>query len=187
MDAGPQVDESWQRSLAIRYSYVNYALQQLGNFTGDVSYYQRALDTALKSDEIFKSLALAHAGEHNATISRSLADGLSNIGWLRWKCCRDLSGSLRDLHESLDRFEILAAADPDNLEARRDVADLNRQIGAVLAEAGRTHEALEPSRKALAIYEQLQRADPTSLENVGYLTEVRARLAALGVKECCQH
>jgi tetratricopeptide (TPR) repeat protein len=101
------------------------------------------------------------------------------IGLLRWKCCRDLTGSLRDLRESRERFEKLAAADPQNLEARRDVADVHRTVGQVLTEAGRTAEALDASTKALTIYEELARADPSSMENAAYIATVRARIAGL--------
>ena len=177
--AGPQASESWQRGLSIRYQYIGYALLALGDCTGDVSYYQRALDAFLKRDEICQRLARLHAGQPDATITRALADDLDTIGWLRWKCCRDLTGSLRDLRESLEIFEKLATADPQNLEARRDVAAVHSYIGQVLAEAGRKSEALSESLKALTIYEDLTRADPSNMENAAYSAKVRERIAAL--------
>ena len=108
-----------------------------------------------------------------------MADGLNDIGLLRWKCCQDFANALLDLREALRRFEVLAAADPSNIEGRRDVADATRRIGTVLAEAGRKPEAMDVNARALTMYEELARADPSSGENAAYLAEVRARIAAL--------
>jgi len=177
--AGPQSSESWQRGLSIRYQYIGYALRALGDCTGDVSYYRRALEAVLKRDEICRGLARSHAGQPDAAITRALAEDLNTIGLLRWKCCGDLNGALRDLGESRESCEKLAAADPQNLEARRDLADVHSVVGEVLAEAGRKREAFGASLKALVIYEELARADPSSMENAGYVAKVRARMAGL--------
>jgi hypothetical protein len=98
---------------------------------------------------------------------------------LRWKCCGDLTGSLRDLRESRESLEKLAAADPENLEARRDIAGVHSLIGQVLGEAGRTREALGASLKALIAYEELARADPSSMEDAGYIAKLKARITVL--------
>ena len=119
------------------------------------------------------------AGHPDAAITRALAEDLNTIGLLRWKCCGDLNGALRDLGESRESCEKLAAADPQNLEARRDLADVHSVVGEVLAEAGRKREAFGASLKALVIYEELARADPSSMENAGYVAKVRARMAGL--------
>jgi hypothetical protein len=72
---------------------------------------------SMKGNAIYKSLALKHAGRSDARISRAVADGRNDIGWLRWKCCQDFANALLDLREPLRRFELLAAADPSNIEA----------------------------------------------------------------------
>src|SRR5262249_25691367 len=100
LSAGLQTSEPWQRSLSIRYQYIGFALRALGDCTGDVSYFQRALDVVLRRNEISRSLARSHAGQPDAAITRALADDLNTIGLLRWKCCRDLTAALRDLRES---------------------------------------------------------------------------------------
>jgi len=86
---------------------------------------------------------------------------------------------LRDLHESLQTFEKLAAADPQNLEGRRDIADVHNRIGEVLAEAGRSREAMSANLRALTRYEELARADPSSMENASYIAKVRSRIVEL--------
>src|SRR5207249_10231758 len=120
--------------------------------------------------------AAAHPDQPNP---RDVSDGLHDIGLSRWKCCRDLTGALRDLQESLQGFQQIAAADRENLEAQRDVADGYAHIGLVLGEAGRRNEALQNNRRALAIYEELARRDPNSEQNAGNAASVRARITAL--------
>ena len=65
------------------------------------------------------------------------------------------------------------------MEARRDVAGTYNTLGRILGEAHRPSEGLEALRKALALYEQVSRADPTSAEDASYVAEMRARIAAL--------
>jgi non-specific serine/threonine protein kinase/serine/threonine-protein kinase len=173
---GPSPDPDNQTKLAPKYFYVGYALRDLGDRTGDVTYYQRALEVSLKGFAIYNELASADPTLLNR---RNVADGLSDIGLLRWKCCRQLTGALRDLEEARKNFEGIAAGDAQNLEARRDVADVNQKIGLVLAESGRREGALATNRKALALYQELGRADPTSGENAGYIKAILARIAAL--------
>jgi tetratricopeptide (TPR) repeat protein len=179
LSAGPQVVESWQRGLSIRYQYIGYALRALAECTGDVSYYRRSLEALLKRDEIIRTLTRSHVNQPDASLTRALADDLTTIGLLRWKCCRDLTGALHDLRESRESFERLAAADPQNLEARRDLASVDNSSGEVLAEAGRSREALDASLKALTAYEEIALADPSSKEDAAYVAKMRARIAAL--------
>jgi hypothetical protein len=42
---------------------------------------------------------------------------------------------------------------------------------------------LDASRKALSIFEELARADPSSMENTANLAKVKARVAKLGGRE----
>ncbi len=174
--SGPSADQFWQSKLAPKYFYVGYALRDLGDSTGDITYYRRALEVSLKGFAIHQALAQSDPTLPNR---REVADGLSDIGLLRWKCCRDQAGALRDLEEARNSFERIAAVDSQNLEAQRDVADVNQKIGVVLAESGRREAALATDRKALALYEELGRADPSSGENAGYIKAVRSRIAAL--------
>lgn len=173
---GPRDDASWLNRLAPKYFYVGYALRDLGERTGDVSYYRQALDVSRKGSALYQRLAAANPTQNNL---RNVADGLADTGILRWQCCRDLAGAMRDLDQAVNRFQGISNADAHNLEARRDVADACQKIGVVMAEAGRRSEALAADRKALSIYEELGRADPTSRENADYIADVRARLAAL--------
>jgi tetratricopeptide (TPR) repeat protein len=174
--AGAQPDESWQVSLASRHFRVGYALNELGDRTGEVSYHREALEIQLKGDAVMRTLSASNPKRPHR---RELADDLISIGLSRWSCCRDLDGALRDDREALKMFEQLAKEDPDNLEARRDVANTYMTGGEILGKAGRRPEALNMYRKAEAVYEGLRRADPASAENVAFLAEVRTQVAAL--------
>jgi serine/threonine protein kinase/tetratricopeptide (TPR) repeat protein len=171
---GQHSDEFWMYNTASRYFRVGYALKLLGDRTGDRSYYQRALETQLQGDAVMRALARMHP-EHSR--ERELADDLLNIGQSRSQCCRDFDGATRDLRDALTRFERLGAADPQNLEAKRDVGNTRDALAMVLAEAGRSDEALAASRAAVETFEDLVRADPANRENTEMLTLARTRIA----------
>jgi tetratricopeptide (TPR) repeat protein len=174
---GPRTEEPWLAQESAIGFYIAYAFRELGNRTGEITYYQQALESALKGDTINRRLVTAHPAQPYHR--RNLADGLTEIAFLRWKCCRDLAGALRDIHDALNGFGGLAEQDPENMEARRDVANAKKNLGWILGEAGRLKEALGANREALAIYERVRRADPDSQEDAGYIAEVQARIAAL--------
>jgi tetratricopeptide (TPR) repeat protein len=163
-------------SLAPKYFYVGYALRDLGDRTGDLRYFNEALQVSLKGYALYTELA---STDPNPGRLRNVADGLADVGILRWKCCRDLTAALRDLQDSAQRFQGMADHDPLNLEGLRDVADVNEKLGVVLAEARRRSEALAAYRKALSIYEDLGHRDPTSRENAGHIKGVRAGIVAV--------
>jgi tetratricopeptide (TPR) repeat protein len=173
---GQRGEESWQVSLASAQFRVAYALKALGNRSGDVSYHRQALDIQLQGHAVMRALA---ASNPNKPRRRELADGLLSIAMSRWKCCRDLSGAIQDARKSLESFQRLAEENPHNAEARRDVGNAYMTVGGFLGEAGRRLEARTMNRKALAVYEELERTDPASAENATYLAEVRARIASL--------
>jgi tetratricopeptide (TPR) repeat protein len=174
---GPRTEESWLVQESATCFYVAYALRELGNRSGEITYYRQAVESALNGDAINRRLVTAHPAQPNHR--RNLADGLTEIAFLRWKCCRDLAGALRDIHDALSGFGGIADQDPDNMEARRDIANAKKNLGWILGEAGRLKEALEANREALAIYERVRRADPSSQEDAGYVADVQARIAAL--------
>jgi non-specific serine/threonine protein kinase/serine/threonine-protein kinase len=175
LEAGGQYsDEQWLTNLSSRYFRVGYALWALAEHTGDLSYYRQALEVQVKGEAINRKLAAAHPQQ-----ARALADGLLSLALSRWKCYRDLKGTLRDLHEVLDRFQRLADADPHDIEAQRDLANAYETLGMVLGENGQLSKALKADRKALAIFEELGRADPSNGENSDFLAAVRKRIAAL--------
>ena len=173
---GPLRGKSWGVCLKNGFFHITYALWKLGDLTGDASYYRQALENSLKGGAISRDLAEAYPEYANG---REPSDALTSIGESRWKSSRDLAGAMRDFSEALEHFQKLAAADPRNLEARRDVANVFHAMGTPLAEAGHRSEALSAFQRALVLYEDVARGDPTSREDAGYITETRSRIAAL--------
>lgn len=93
--------------------------------------------------------------------------------------CRDLDGALHDLEEARGGFQKIADRDSDNLEARRDLGDIYKNRAKLLDESHRSTEAADAYRKALAIYQEFARTDPTNGENRQSLDDVSARIASL--------
>ena len=175
--AGPHDEPFWQVRVSTIHFHVSYPLQWLGERTGEAEYFKDALESALKGDAINRQL-VARDPEDVASLRR-LADGLTEIGLLRWRCCRDLAGALRDEEVARDGFQHIVDRDTQNLEARRDLAHAYNSLGIILGEADQRSAALDANRAALAIYDRIDRADPTDDENRRYLSEVRARIAAI--------
>jgi non-specific serine/threonine protein kinase/serine/threonine-protein kinase len=111
--------------------------------------------------------ALAAADPNNANTRRSLAVGYLKTG--------DVVGNpnfrnnlgkpaeaVEYYRKALTIFEGLAAADPANAVARRDLTVAYQRLGDVLAETGSPAQALESFRKALAIQKALAAADPAN-------------------------
>jgi len=175
--AGVHDELFWQARLSTVYAYISYPLLEMGERTGDIAYFKEALDSQLKRDAINRRLAAKQP--ENADYIRRQADGLAEIGLLRWRCCQDLAGALRDEEAALNGFQRILARDGQNLEARRDIANAYNNLGSVLGQAHQRSRALDANHKALAIYEDLSRTDPTSAENRRYMSDVRARIALL--------
>jgi eukaryotic-like serine/threonine-protein kinase len=165
----------WQEHLSAKYFSVGYRLWTVAQRTGDPSYYRQALEFHLKGQAINNALAAAYPTRE----SRRLADGLLTVANTRWYCCRDTSRTLAQTQQALAMFQELVNADPQNAEARRDVANTLQLRGRVLGEIGLRREALAADREALAIYEDLRRADATDRENDIAIGIVNSQLAVL--------
>jgi non-specific serine/threonine protein kinase/serine/threonine-protein kinase len=175
--SGGHDEAFWQVRLSTVYFYIAYPLAELGERMGDVAYFKDALDSSLKGDAINRLLTAK--SPERTDYARRLADGLADIGARRWHCCQDLAGALRDEEAALNGFQRILARDGQNLEARRDVANVYNNLGSILGQAHQRSRALDANHRALAIYEDLSRTDPTSEENRRYAAEVRARIATL--------
>jgi eukaryotic-like serine/threonine-protein kinase len=176
--AGQQPGEAWRSSLSAKYFSVGYQFMALSTITGDRTWGCKALDAQLRGHAINRAIAAAHPAQPN----RQLADGLLSTASSRWTCRHDFDGTMTDLRQATDVFERLVSADPQNIEARRDLANVYWELGIVLTEAGRKTRALAANRKALAILQGLEQADPASVENARLLTAVRGRLHKLETK-----
>jgi len=73
----------------------------------------------------------------------------------------------------------LADADPDNLEAQRDVADIDLSLARIYQQLGELTEARRRCTLALQTLERGQQLDPTSAETARMLGDARQRMTAL--------
>jgi len=169
--AGTRPGEEWQLRLSSKYFSVGYRLMALAKLTGDITYARRAQQVQAKGHAINRTLAALHPG----VPSRPLADGLLSVAQSRWVCCGEFHTAISEIHEALDHFERLARTDPQNEEARRDLANAYGVLASALSGAHQESEALEATRRALAIREELERADPTDGENKSLLNQIRTR------------
>ena len=171
MPPAPTDDESLlQASLA--YFRVAYRNDALARAMGDSSYYRRALDAALQG----AAVAREPIERQPVRFRRKAADSLGTVGLYRWLCCHDAQGALRDLRSAEQMFDNLAAGDPQNLEAQRDVANNEKAIGTVLAQSGHIRQGVVWYRKAIKVYELLELADPPDQETAHSLADARRLL-----------
>jgi len=82
----------------------------------------------------------------------------------------DVSGGLDYQRQAMKIDEVLAAADPANVDAQLDLAISQSNIAELLSLGGKSSEAEESYGKALAILEILSRTNPSN-------TEIRFTLA----------
>jgi tetratricopeptide (TPR) repeat protein len=68
--------------------------------------------------------------------------------------------------ESLSQFQEIAAADPQNAEAQRDVGVAHLRMAATLSMERREASAAAERNKALGIYESLLRRDPKNRDDI---------------------
>lgn len=169
-------DENWRNAHVASCLRMGYALFALGEATGDRSYYQQAMPYGT---EAYQKLLLLAAAHPERSYDRSLADARMTIGNIRWKASGDFADAWREIGNARDVFQRLLAADPQNLELKRDLANSWMALGRILAESGQRKDALAAELTALSIYEDLGRADPASSENSSQLTTSRSRIAAL--------
>lgn len=153
---------------------VAYALWSVGKQTGDRQYYREALESQLAGLE-----KVRRRTEHPERLERDLADALISIAYSRAHCHCDLGQAVRETEEALVMFRRLSAAEPQNAEARFDLANAYESLATVLTEDGQGTDALKAHREALAIYAELYRADPANGESARFADGVRDQMTAL--------
>jgi len=161
-----------QKDVAQSYENICYAFWNLGESSGDKINYQSALASLLKAHEIRRGLLTAETG--NARYKSAVADGIKEISQLQSKLGNH-SEAVNGFRQALIIFEESVAADPTNMEARRNLAYTHENLGQTFADAGDLTNALAHSRQAYLMLDALCRADPTSGEDRRHL-EITRRL-----------
>jgi tetratricopeptide (TPR) repeat protein len=162
-----EVSEKWasgvgsSEALAILrdcYQQVGNALARTGDLYGARDSLQKAEEAANRLSSmanIVLEQRYNSIGLHNSFGDILAAPDDPNFG--------DPSGAIRRYQQALELAEGLAAGDPKNLNARRNLAICYRRIGMLLARQN-PGEAVGYYEKALPIAEDLDSSDPSNIE-----------------------
>ena len=165
--------------LAGRYSqYVGYALELLGDFTGDPQYYLRARTAHQRSAETVRE---DFRKAPNPLTQRDLADGLCEFGWCQ-SLCGEYQPAIETLKEALALMEPVAKADPNSLEAQLELATIDYRLGAAEGAAGQLGAALSHLSKAKSMVKLPARIDSTDRERVVLFAQVQEHLAEVSIQ-----
>jgi tetratricopeptide (TPR) repeat protein len=171
-------DASLQRELAAAYAKIgkiqgNSYYSNLGDTEGAMKSYRRSLEICQP---------LADADPNDREWQNELAAGHEGVG--------DMLYTINDLNESLQSYETavalrepIVAAEPDNLKYRSALAETLFKRGDVkgmegFPNLGDTPGALESYRRAIALSEEIIKAEP---DNQHYKGEYAMRLTYLGM------
>jgi tetratricopeptide (TPR) repeat protein len=116
---------------------------------------------------------LAAAGETTPLLRYAESAALNELA-ITLQIIGDLPAALDATDRSIAVIERLAAAEPDNAGAQRDVGVVYQTKGNVLRALGRREDALAAYRKSLAIYERLAAKDPGNEEWQGHAADADA-------------
>ena len=110
---------------------------------------------------------LAQQAKGDLSLQRELAAAYEKVGSVqggfRAANLGDIRGALASYRKALNIRESIAAAEPGNLEAQRELFRTHGYLSDTLLAAGDRAGAIEQSRKMLAIAERLAAANPESL------------------------
>ncbi len=167
-------DESLQVLLFKACQYAAYGEADLAKATGDREYSLRALRLHQEEADVVKPLYERDPNRYRRPWADAAAD-LSR-GWL---ATGDGIQAESAAHEALRVFREIAAGDPNNYEAERDVFVAHWDLAKALAAENR--DASAEFEAALSGYDQVHRRNPED-STVGVVVESRDWLAAHALK-----
>lgn len=133
---------------------MGYALWAIGDLTGDRSNYDAALTNFEKTYALTRTVAVAEPTDTQA--QRSLSAALADLGQKKALLGNPTAGSDHFL-ESRQVMQKLADADPDNLEAQCDVAEIDLNLAGIYQQLQELTEARR--RCTLALRPSSERND----------------------------
>jgi eukaryotic-like serine/threonine-protein kinase len=182
--------DSYRRSLAHREALVQEspALEHRLELLGIQVTFGEALVGAGETQEAravldgaIRNAAAVLAAGATGKQRRKVAAAYVNHGWLEWASGQADSG-LASLQRALELYEDIAAGEPQDGTARRDLALAYGRIGeAHMSGTGRREEALRHYQQAYRILESLLREAPDNLELQRMRTYTRVNIGHLHV------
>lgn len=161
-ETNPQNPE-YRSATAADYFWVGVTLRTLGELNGDRENYKRACENFLAQVEI--DTALLRSDPTNNRYRRAWADAVISMADPQNKF-GEFNATVPNLHEAFAVIESIAAADPANVEARRDLAVGQRTLAESVAATGAMASAVDLARKALATLETLLQEEPNTGDTV---------------------
>jgi tetratricopeptide (TPR) repeat protein len=169
-------NREFKRKTAVGLSFMGYALWAIGDLTGDRSNYDIALTNFQKCYETARDIAAAEPTDTEA--QRSLGTALSNLADKKALLGDPMAG--RDhLLEALPILRKIAEADLDNLEAQRDVAEIELGLTRINQQLGELSDATAHCAVAVQILDRVQSLDPASAETAALVAAAHQRKQAL--------
>ncbi len=111
--------------------------------------------------------SLAQEAGGDLSLRRELAAGYTKLGDVQGNVFRsnlgDISGAVESYRRAVKLRQAIVAADPLNVQARRELASSYDDLGSTLSVAGDRAGAEEHERKSIQISEALTATDPTNM------------------------
>jgi non-specific serine/threonine protein kinase/serine/threonine-protein kinase len=165
-------NESLQILAAKACEYLAYHEGDLAGLTGDREYYARALSHQQEHVDIVRPLYTRNPDRYR----RYWADALADLS-RDWLAAGDGRQSEAAARQGLREFREIAAGDPNNYEAARDVYVAHWDLARALSAQNRTAEAAAEFQAVLSGYEQAHQRNPED-RTPGVVAESRDWLAA---------
>jgi non-specific serine/threonine protein kinase/serine/threonine-protein kinase len=151
---------------SVAHNRLGYVGSSLAKVTGDTSQLSASLSAHRASQAL--RLRLLTLQPRSAEVRRLAADGWMDIAQVE-ETRGDRTAALASFGRAGPTFEALSAADPANVEARRDLAYFHENFGELLAQLQRRVQAAREERTAITILRAVRRADPASVEELYHI------------------
>jgi non-specific serine/threonine protein kinase/serine/threonine-protein kinase len=154
------------------------SLDRMGDVLIETGDLKQALDFYRRSQQLREALL---AEERNNEALRDLSISGNKIGDALLKT-GDVAGAIGSYRRAMELAEELSRKDPNDAQARGDVAFSHLKLGNALSQADSPAEASRHYQLALKSYEQLRAADPANTQTRGNLAMVYDGLGELLAK-----
>jgi serine/threonine protein kinase len=136
--------------------YAGFALEGLGRWTGDRSYFKQSVAAHQRS---VQSACTALGKNPGQQAQRQCGDALGELSWAMHQA--DLGDpAVQAAWQALAKMEPVAKAEPDSVEAQDDLANAYFHLGAAENTAGKFNEAIGHERTAESMLRGLRQTAP---------------------------
>lgn len=165
------------RAVAITHQRIGSCLSRLGEQTENPERFRQALTNHQRALDVWILANPTDAeGRFPAGQHKHIGGALRNLG--------DTTSALAKYERARAIFKRLAAADPNNVEYQRELANLNFETAVALTKTGDSAAAIADYRHGLEIFERLAASDPARVtDNYSVMTTAYKELGELLEKQ----